>query len=170
MAFLEARDLRKSYGELEAVSGVSFSIDPGELFSLLGPNGAGKSTTINMLSGLVAPSGGEATMGGVPLSSGGRAYKAEFGLVPQDLALYEELTGLENLLFWGRMHGLRGRALRARAGEALERVGLVEASRRAVRTYSGGMKRRINFAAAVLHAPRFLFLDAAAPSSTSSSG
>jgi ABC-2 type transport system ATP-binding protein len=159
MGFVEIDGLRKQYGRLAAVDGVSFEIQEGEVFSLLGPNGAGKSTTIGMLSALIEPTAGDARIGGMSVKSRSPGLRRLFGVVPQEIALYEELPARSNLLFWGRLYGLRGAALRTRIEQVLERVGLADRAGSVVRTLSGGMKRRLNIAAGLLHAPRLLFLD-----------
>jgi ABC-2 type transport system ATP-binding protein len=159
MALVEVRDLRKTYGSAVAVDGVSFEIREGEVFSLLGPNGAGKSTTIGMLSALVEPTAGDATVGGLSVRGGSAALRRLFGVVPQEIALYEELTAGDNLLFWGRLYGLRGARLRERVRALLDRVGLTDRARSRVSTLSGGMKRRLNIAAGLLHEPRLVFMD-----------
>jgi ABC-2 type transport system ATP-binding protein len=153
------RDLRKSYGSQPAVNGVSFSIAKGEIFGLLGPNGAGKTTTISMLAGLIEPSGGSIVLEGMDVSKNRSAVKARIGLVPQDLALYPTLTARDNLLFFGRIYGLRGKTLKARVDTVLDIVQLADRANDRVETYSGGMKRRINLAAGLLHQPDVLFLD-----------
>ncbi len=151
--------LRKSYGEIEAVRGVSFQIARGEIFGLLGPNGAGKTTLISMLSGLLEPDEGRVLIGGLELSRHPRAVKGRIGLVPQELALYPTLSARDNLLFFGRIYGLRGRRLRERVEGALEIVQLTDRAKDRVDTFSGGMKRRLNIAAGLLHEPEVLFLD-----------
>lgn len=156
---LIAQDLIKSFGDVEAVKGVSLQIARGEVFGLLGPNGAGKTTTISMLSGLFPPSGGTITVDGLDLAKETHAAKAKMGLVPQDLALYPTLSARQNLTFWGRIYGLKGKQLQARVAEMLEMVSLTEKADKAIDTYSGGMKRRINIAAGLLHKPHILFLD-----------
>jgi len=152
-------DLRKSFGEVEAVRGISFHVLEGEIFSLLGPNGAGKTTTISMLSGLLAPSGGTATIGGFNIGRDLLQAKKLIGVVPQEIALYEELTGHQNLSFWGHMYEMGGKALKNRIEEVLEIVSLAERAGDRVETYSGGMKRRLNIAAGLLHRPKLLFMD-----------
>jgi ABC-2 type transport system ATP-binding protein len=142
-----------------AVDGVSFSIREGEIFSLLGPNGAGKTTVISILSCLLKPDSGEADVGGFSVSRKADEVKKLIGVVPQDIALYEDLSGRENLMFWGRMYGLTGSALAKRVDEVLELIGLVDRQKDRVDKYSGGMKRRVNIGAALLHKPRILFLD-----------
>jgi ABC-2 type transport system ATP-binding protein len=142
-----------------AVNEVSFQIHEGEIFSLLGPNGAGKTTTISILSCLLKPDAGEARVGGFSVTREPEKVKALIGAVPQDIALYEDLSGRENLLFWGRMYGLGGAELNKRVDEVLELVGLVDRQKDRVDKYSGGMKRRVNIGAALLHKPRLLYLD-----------
>ncbi len=158
-AVLQAHHLHKAYGPVVAVQDVSIHLYPGEVLGLLGPNGAGKSTTIAMLSGLLAPDRGRITLAGKPFGPHTLDLKAHIGLVPQDLALYPDLTARENLRFWARIYGLSGRDGERRIEEVLELVGLTPYADRLVRTYSGGMKRRLNLAAGVLHRPAVLFLD-----------
>jgi linearmycin/streptolysin S transport system ATP-binding protein len=158
-AILEVKNLSKRYGDFAAVKGISFEIPEGEIFSLLGPNGAGKTTTISMLSTLFAPTGGEATIGGHSVVKEPMAVRNLIGVVPQELAVYDELTGRENLVFWGQMYGLAGRALRHRVDEVLEQIGLTDKAKKRVKTYSGGMKRRVNIGVGLLHKPRLLFMD-----------
>jgi ABC-2 type transport system ATP-binding protein len=156
---IEVRDLRKTYGELVAVDGVSFTAASGEIFGLLGPNGAGKTTTIGCLSGLLAPSGGVAAILGHDVAREPKAAKRQLGLVPQELALYEEISAAENLRYWGAAYGLGGKELERRVGEVLEVVGLLDRAREPVRRFSGGMKRRLNFGCGIVHQPRVLLLD-----------
>jgi len=151
--------LRKSFGDRVAVDGISFRIAPGEAYGLLGPNGAGKTTTISMLCGLLKPDAGDATVAGHSMTAEARAAKAAIGYVPQDVALYPDLSARENLAFFGRLYGLRGSALSARVDAALEIVGLADRADDRVSTYSGGMKRRVNIAAGLLHQPRLVVLD-----------
>jgi ABC-2 type transport system ATP-binding protein len=151
--------LTKSYGENQAVRGISFSIPQGEIFGLLGPNGAGKSTTISMLSGLLSPTSGQITLHGLDLARNLAAAKARIGLVPQDIALYPTLSAWDNLMFWGQIYGLHGKKLKQRANEVLEIVQLTDRAHEPVEVYSGGMKRRINLAIGLLHRPEILFLD-----------
>jgi ABC-2 type transport system ATP-binding protein len=158
-SILEVKDLAKSYGDFTAVKGITFDIKEGEIFSLLGPNGAGKTTTISMLSTLYTPSSGEATIGGHSITKDPVAVKRVIGVIPQDLALYEDLTAKENLVFWGQMYGLSGKALNSRVDEVLEQIGLVDKAKNRVKTYSGGMKRRVNIGVGLLHKPRLLFMD-----------
>jgi ABC-2 type transport system ATP-binding protein len=156
---LVARDLRRRYGQRLAVDGVGFRVDPGETYGLLGPNGAGKTTTIAMVCGLLRRDGGEVTVAGASLDQDPAAVKAAIGYVPQDIALYPDLSGGENLRFWGRMQGLAGRGLADRVDAVLQVVGLADRARDKVADYSGGMQRRLNIAAGLLHHPRLLVLD-----------
>jgi len=156
---IEARGLVKRYGDVEAVRGLSFAIRRGEIFGFLGPNGAGKTTTISMLSCLLEPTEGTAIVAGYDVVKAPGEVKRRIGLVPQELALYPTLSARDNLNFYGRIYGLRGRALRRRVDETLEMVGLAERATSAVETFSGGMKRRLNIAAGLLHRPEVLFLD-----------
>lgn len=156
---LSANHLVKKYGDHTAVDDVSFTIEAGEVFGLLGPNGAGKSTTIAMLSGLFPPTNGDATIGGFDVVRQSAQVKRIIGVVPQDLALYPSLSGRENVTFFAQIYGLRGKALRDRADEVLGYVGMLERANDAVKTYSGGMKRRVNLAAGLVNSPRLLFLD-----------
>ena len=156
---LEVKDLAKNYGDFQAVKGVSFNIEEGEIFSLLGPNGAGKTTTISMLSTLYTPTSGDATIAGHSITKNPMDVRNAIGVVPQDLALYEDLTARENLIFWGQMYGLGGNALKSRVDEVLEQIGLTEKAKDRVKTYSGGMKRRVNIGVGLLHKPKLLFMD-----------
>ena len=156
---LRARDLRKRYGSLEAVRGVSLDIHEGETYGLLGPNGAGKTTTISMVCGLLARDAGEVTLDGIPVDVGAVAAKAGIGYVPQDLAIYPDLSARENLEFFGRLYGLSGARLRTRVGEVLEIVGLTARARDRADKFSGGMQRRLNIGIGLLHQPRLLLLD-----------
>jgi ABC-2 type transport system ATP-binding protein len=156
---LEVRRLRKTFGSLVAVDDVSFAIEPGQILAVLGPNGAGKTTTVSMISGLLAPDSGEIRIDGRALGGDTDPSKRKIGLVPQDLALYDELTARDNLRFFGALYDLTGAALdRAMAG-ALTLVGLGDRMRDRVKTFSGGMKRRLNLAAGLLHDPDILLLD-----------
>jgi ABC-2 type transport system ATP-binding protein len=156
---LIAQDLRKSYGDIEAVKGISLQVARGEVFGLLGPNGAGKTTTISMLTGLLEPTAGQITVDGLDLKKHTNEVKAKMGLVPQELALYPTLSARQNLLFFGRIYGLKGTELRQRVDEVLEMIGLTERADDAIEDYSGGMKRRVNIGAGLLHKPQILFLD-----------
>jgi linearmycin/streptolysin S transport system ATP-binding protein len=156
---LHVRDLRKRYGDLEAVRGVSFEIHQGETYGLLGPNGAGKTTTISMICGLLERDGGEVTLDGASIDVGAVAAKSGIGYVPQELALYPDLSGRENLRFFGRLYDLTGRELAGRVGEVLSLTGLTGRAGDRVATYSGGMQRRLNIGIGLLHHPRLLLLD-----------
>jgi ABC-2 type transport system ATP-binding protein len=156
---LIAKELRKTFGDLEAVRGVSFSVLRGEIFSLLGPNGAGKTTTINMLSCLIEPTSGVATIAGHDIAGDSLGVRRAIGVVPQEIALYDSLTARQNLEFWGRLYDMSGQALAQRIDEVLEHVGLSDRAKDKVKTFSGGMKRRINIAAGLLHRPQLLFMD-----------
>ncbi|HQX75457.1 MAG TPA: ATP-binding cassette domain-containing protein, partial [Thermoflexales bacterium] len=149
----------RQFGEAWAVKGISFEIGEGEIFSLLGPNGAGKTTTISMLSTLLAPTKGDATIGGYSITKRPNEVRKIIGIVPQEIALYDELTAQENLNFWGQLYGLSGSQLKTRVSEALEHIGLADKAKQRVSTFSGGMKRRVNIAAGLLHRPRVLFMD-----------
>jgi len=156
---IEVQDLHKSFGDFQAVKGATFQAKTGEVLSLLGPNGAGKSTTISMLSGLLAPTGGDASIMGRSVTKEPEAAKANLGVVPQDIALYPDLSALENLFFWGKMYGLRGAVLKARVDEVLEIIGLTDRQKDHVGKFSGGMKRRVNIGAALLHKPAVVIMD-----------
>lgn len=156
---IRAKELRRRFGALEAVKGIDFEVARGEIFSLLGPNGAGKSTTISMLSCLLAPSGGNAWVMGHSILDEQTAVKKSIGVVPQELALYEDMSARENLNFWGQMYNLRGAELARRVDEVLALIGLEERSRERVETFSGGMKRRVNLGIALLHKPELLIMD-----------
>jgi ABC-2 type transport system ATP-binding protein len=159
---VRVQDLRKQYeppkGVL-AVDGVSFAIERGEIFSLLGPNGAGKSTTISMLSCLLRPTGGDALVDGHSVVTDPQAVKSVIGVVPQDIAVYPDMSARENLMFWGRMYGLVGAELKKRVDEVLELISLVDRQNDRVDKFSGGMKRRVNIGVALLHRPKVLYLD-----------
>ncbi|MBL8055216.1 MAG: ABC transporter ATP-binding protein [Anaerolineales bacterium] len=156
---VEVHDLHKSFGSLQAVRGVTFAARAGEVLSLLGPNGAGKSTTIAMLSGLIRPDEGDACIEGQSIRNTPAAAKAALGVVPQEIALYPDLSARENLEFWGKMYGLRGAALRQRVDEVLDVIGLKDRQKDRVGKFSGGMKRRVNIGAALLHKPRVVIMD-----------
>ncbi len=159
MNAIEVRSLKKSFGDLHAVQDVSFHAVTGEVLSLLGPNGAGKSTTISMLCGLLPPSAGEAWIMGHSILSEPTAAKASLGVVPQDIALYPDLSARENLFFWGKMYGLRGDTLRQRVDAVLNVIGLADRQKDHIGKFSGGMKRRVNIAAALLHKPAVIIMD-----------
>jgi ABC-2 type transport system ATP-binding protein len=162
VSIVEVKELRKQYDPPKgvlAVDGVSFAIAEGEIFSLLGPNGAGKSTTISMLSCLLRPSGGDATVAGHSVVGDAQAVKETIGVVPQDIALYPDMSARENLVFWGKMYGLTGETLKQRVDEVLELITLVDRQKDRVDKFSGGMKRRVNIGVALLHRPKVLYLD-----------
>lgn len=156
---LQAHNLHKQYDKVHAVQGISFDIQQGEIFSLLGPNGAGKTTTISMLSCLLSPTEGDALIDGHSVRTQANAVKQVIGVVPQEIALYPDLTARENLRFWGGMYNLSGARLKERVEETLEIAGLSDRANEKVETYSGGMKRRINIAVGLLHEPKVLFMD-----------
>jgi ABC-2 type transport system ATP-binding protein len=158
-AVLDCRGLHKSYGERAVVKDVGFSIGRGETYGLLGPNGAGKTTTISMICGLLTRDGGEVTLEGRSLDTKATGVKAAIGYVPQDLAIYPDLTARENLRFFGKLYGLTGGALRTRVDEVLEVVGLGDRADERTDRFSGGMKRRLNIGIGLLHKPRLLVLD-----------
>ncbi len=156
---IQVSELYRTYGDLIAVGGVSLAAEAGEVLALLGPNGAGKSTLISVLSGLLAPTGGDASIMGHSVTRDAAAARACLGVVPQDIALYPDLSARENLVFWGKMYGLRGRPLHARVDEVLELIGLTDRQRDRVSRYSGGMKRRVNIGVALLHHPPVVIMD-----------
>lgn len=153
------KDLQKSYGDLVAVDRVSFNADEGAVFGLLGPNGAGKSTTINCLSGLLKPTAGSIRVGGFDISAEAVKAKSALGIVPQELAIYEDLSARDNLSFWGSAYGLRGDKLKQRVDHVLNRIGLADRAGDLPKIYSGGMKRRLNFGCGLVHEPAILLLD-----------
>lgn len=159
MNIVSVRDLQKSFGDFEAVKGVSFSVEKGESFSLLGPNGAGKSTIINMLTGLFSPTSGSIHIKDIDVIKNPKQAQKWIGIVPQEIALYETLSARENLKFWGRMYNLTGKALEKSVDGVLEIIGLSERAKDKVETFSGGMKRRVNIGAAILHHPEMLIMD-----------
>ncbi|MDP8982080.1 MAG: ABC transporter ATP-binding protein [Acidobacteriota bacterium] len=156
---LEAKALKKSYGNVVAVDGVTLRADAGETVGLLGPNGAGKTTTVSMIAGLLRPDSGEVLIEGRPLRGDTDPLKHKIGLVPQDIALYDELSAHDNLAFFGALYDLDGANAKRAMDEALELVGLADRAKDRVKTFSGGMKRRLNLAAALLHDPQILLLD-----------
>lgn len=159
MAFIQIKDTVKRYGSLLSVDHLNLEINEGEIFGLLGPNGAGKSTTIHMLSGLLSIDRGDIKVQGVSVAANPLKVKAMLGLVPQDLAIYEELTAYENVAFFARLYGLKGKLLRERVQEALAFVGLTDRSKDKPGTFSGGMKRRLNIACAITHRPKVIIMD-----------
>lgn len=156
---LHVQNLKKHFGTVKAVDDISFEVERGVVFGLLGPNGAGKSTTISMISTLLPPSGGTILFEGKNILEGPEAFRRKLGVVPQDIALYPTLSGFENLQFWGNMYGLRGAELKRRIGEVTEIIGLNGRIKDRVDKYSGGMKRRLNIGAALLHMPELLIMD-----------
>lgn len=158
-AVLEVKSLRKEFGDLVAVDGVSFEIQEGEIFGFLGPNGAGKTTSISMICGLLTPTAGEVYVEGISILKDPRAVKRHLGVVPQEVAIYEELSARENLSFWGGIFGMRGGELNSRVDELLEQVGLEDRAKEPTKNFSGGMKRRLNLAMGLVHDPKLILLD-----------
>ncbi len=156
---IQVNDLHKSFGEVKAVQGISFNVRQGDIFSLLGPNGAGKTTTISMLATLLRPDQGDALVFGNSIRTDPMGVKAVLGVVPQEIALYEDLSARENLTFWGKMYGLRGAVLKSRVDEILEVIGLTDRAGGRVGKFSGGMKRRVNIGVALLHKPKIIYMD-----------
>lgn len=156
---LIAKNLSKSYKEVKALSNVNLEIQKGELYGMLGPNGAGKTTTISILSSLLKPDTGDILYNGKSLYKNLSSCKKLIGVVPQEIALYEDLTAEENLKFWGTMYGIKGSKLQNKSDELLVFLGLSDRKNHKIKTYSGGMKRRINIAAALLHEPEIVFMD-----------
>jgi ABC-2 type transport system ATP-binding protein len=158
-AAIEVLNLVRSFGETKAVQGISFEVSQGEIFSLLGPNGAGKTTAISILSCLLRPDEGDARIMGHSILTHPNEVKAVLGVVPQEIALYEDLTARENLTFWGKMYNLRGSALKLCVDEVLDVIGLRDRANERVGKYSGGMKRRVNIGVALLHKPKVIYMD-----------
>jgi linearmycin/streptolysin S transport system ATP-binding protein len=156
---LECSGLRRHFGAVAAVDGVSFHIDPGETYGLLGPNGAGKTTTILMVAGLLEPDDGVVTVAGEPMTIHAVRAKSVIGYVPQELAIYPDLSARENLIFFARLYGMRTAQARQRSDEVLRMTGLADRAGQAAKTYSGGMKRRLNIGIGLLHRPELLILD-----------
>ena len=156
---IRVENLHKTYGQTVAVDGISFEARSGQIFGLLGPNGAGKTTTISVISGLLEPSSGSVMVNGRVMSPQAAEVKKTMGVVPQEVALYEELTARENLTFWGGLYGIRGAGLKSGVNRVLEQIGLSDRAEDAAKTYSGGMKRRLNLGLALIHEPRVLLLD-----------
>ncbi len=156
---LHVENLVKNYGELTAVDDVSFDAEAGRVFGLLGPNGAGKSTAINCISGLLTPTAGRIAVNGHDVVKDGKAAKRSLGVVPQELALYEDLPAIDNLRYWGKAYGLRGKALEDRVATVLETIGLADRAKDVPKEFSGGMKRRLNFGCGIVHEPQVLLLD-----------
>jgi ABC-2 type transport system ATP-binding protein len=157
--FLVAQDLHKSFNEHQAVDGVSFTIYRGEIFGLLGPNGAGKTTTIRILSTVLKPDHGDVTVGDHSIRGNADAVRSLIGVCPQELALYEDLSAMDNMVFFGRMVGLGSKEALSQSIAQLELMGLLERARGKVSKFSGGMKRRVNLAIALMGNPKLLFLD-----------
>ena len=155
---IHVEHLRKQYGDLVAVDGVSFTAEEGRIFGLLGPNGAGKTTTISCISGLLKPTSGRITVSGHDVVSDALEARRRLGIVPQELALYSDLSAAGNLEFWGSAYGLRGAVLQRRVSEVLELIGLADRGKDHTSTFSGGMKRRLNFGCGIVHSPRVLLL------------
>ncbi len=156
---IEVKNLRKAFGETKAVEGVSFQVEKGEIYSLIGPNGAGKTTTLSILSCLLHPDEGDAVVLGHSVRKDPMGVKSVLGVVPQEIALYEDMSTRENLTFWGKMYGLRGAALKSRVDEVLEVIGLTDRAKEFIKKYSGGMKRRVNIGIALLHKPQVIYMD-----------
>jgi ABC-2 type transport system ATP-binding protein len=156
---IQVENLRKTFGDTIAVDGISFTAEPGGIFGLLGPNGAGKTTTISCISALLKPTDGHITIMGHDVVRDAMAAKATLGLVPQETALYEDVSARENLHFWAGCYGMRGQELSRRITEVLDLVGLLDRAEEAVSKYSGGMKRRLNFGCGIIHTPQVLLLD-----------
>ena len=156
---IEVKDLQKAYGELMAVKGVSFTARKGSVFGLLGPNGAGKSTTISCICGLLKPTAGTVSVNGFDIVAEAKKAKRSLGVVPQELAIYEDLSAFDNLAYWGAAYGLKGRELKSRVDFILERIGLQDRAKDLPKNYSGGLKRRLNFGCGLVHEPEILLLD-----------
>jgi len=156
---IRVENLTKRFGDKIAVDGISFAVKEGEIYGFLGPNGAGKTTTISLITGLLSPDSGRITFEGVDLAADPIRCKRRMGVVPQEVALYEELSARENLRFWGGLYGLSGKTLDDAVARSLDQVGLAGRARDAVKTYSGGMKRRLNLALGLVHGPRIVLMD-----------
>lgn len=156
---LKTKDIVKRFGSFTAVDGVSLEVEKGQVVGLLGPNGAGKSTTISMISTLVKPTSGDIYYGGEHIGKNPKAIQRKMGIVPQNIALYKDLSGIENLRYWGMVYGLGGSQLNKRIQEVSEIIGIEERLKDPVKNYSGGMQRRINIGAALLHEPELLIMD-----------
>lgn len=159
MTMIRIENLSKSYGKFKVLNKMSFTIKKGEIFGLLGPNGAGKSTIIKILSALISKYEGTVFIDGIELKNNISACKKMIGVVPQEIALYEEFSAYDNLLFWGRLNNVNDKELKPKINDLLEMIGLLDRKNDLIKTYSGGMKRRINIAAALLHNPKILFMD-----------
>ncbi|MTI67266.1 MAG: ABC transporter ATP-binding protein [Firmicutes bacterium] len=159
MALLEVKNLEKDFKEVKAVDDISFKVQKGEIFGLLGPNGAGKSTTISIISTLLKPTKGDIKYKGESIVKNSKLIQPKLGVVPQEIALYPELSGYENLKFWGHAYNIRGKKLKKRIEDVSEIIGVKERLKDKISKYSGGMKRRINIGAALLHEPELLIMD-----------
>jgi ABC-2 type transport system ATP-binding protein len=158
-SMLEVDQLRKTYGDFTAVDGISFRAGAGQIFGLLGPNGAGKTTTIGCIAGLLTPTSGNVRVMKHDVVKDGVAARQAIGFVPQEIALYDDLSAEENLAYWGGAQGMRNPALRTRIQEVLDMIGLLDRSKEPVKRFSGGMKRRLNFGCGIVHHPKLLLLD-----------
>ncbi len=156
---IQVQNLSKSFQDIKAVNDISFTIKKGEIFGLLGPNGAGKSTTLNMMSAILKSDEGHIHIDGNLINGHAKACKHLIGVVPQEISLYEDLSAYKNLLFWGNLYGIPSKELKDRINKTLALIGLLDRKNDLIKTYSGGMKRRINIAAALLHHPKVLFMD-----------
>lgn len=156
---IEVEGLRKVYGDRVAVDGISFRVEPGQVFGLLGPNGAGKTTTISCLSGLIRATSGAVRLNGIDVAADPKRAKANLGVVPQELAMYPEISARENLAFWGGVQGLDRGELSTKIPRMLERVGLADRAKEPVKNFSGGMKRRLNLAIGLIHDPKVVLMD-----------
>ena len=159
MNILEIKKISKQFGTFKAVDNINLKVKHGEIYGLLGPNGAGKSTTINMICGLLTPTDGEILILNEKISKNSRDVKKKIGIVPQDIAIYEDLTALENVIFFGSIYGLKGNNLKEKAMKALEFVGLADRKKDFPSKFSGGMKRRLNIACALVHEPKLVIMD-----------
>ncbi|MFK8243011.1 MULTISPECIES: ABC transporter ATP-binding protein [unclassified Facklamia] len=159
MSYVTVKDINKQFQQKSVLNNVNFTIEKGERFGLIGPNGAGKSTLIDIMTGLIVADSGEVIIDDINIKKDILAVRKKLGVVPQDLALMEELNGYDNLIYFGGMYGLSGKELQSRVDELLKTIGLTAHAKKKVKTYSGGMKRRLNIAAALLHRPEFLILD-----------
>lgn len=159
MALLEVKALEKSFKSIKAVKGIDFVVEKGEILGLLGPNGAGKSTTISMISTLMKADKGSILYKGENIATSPKTIQKQLGYVPQEIALYPMLSGRENMYFWGRAYGLKGKELKERVAEVSEIIGIKERLKDKVKTYSGGMKRRLNIGVALLHNPELIIMD-----------
>jgi len=159
MHLVDVQNIKRSFNSVQALDGVSFSVQKGEIFGLLGPNGAGKTTTVRIMTGVLRPDSGRVLITGREISPAASDIRRMVGVVPQQITVYEELTALDNLVFWGKLYGLSGSTLRERIRDLLELVGLDTRAKDRVSTYSGGMKRRLNLCMGLIHNPQLLILD-----------